>query len=244
MISRKVPLLILAVLIVLIAGTSCFAYECPDNYRNSFTAPVCTDAKYIFWSGAAITAGLYAFKDGYVEETAKRSVAKDHLKNWGVFGGRLGGGYLNSSYILGQLLLGGKSGKGRAGHMLEASLYTLGTTIGMKKAIHETRPGYLDDHDSFPSGHSSFSFSFASVVAAQHGWYWGGGAYLVSSFIAFSRMDENWHYIHDVVAGIAIGSSYAWGIYYNQSKGIKDYWFSLLPTDDLSGARVAWGYSF
>ena len=228
---------------LLVYQKSAHANECGEFLTN-FTSPVCTDAKYIFWTGVGLTVGLRLIKDSFVDEVQRRAIEKNHLQKWGEWGSTVGYGYLNGAYVLGQFAFGGKKGGERAEHMMEASFYTLGTTYGLKKSIHETRPGYLDDHDSFPSGHSSFAFAFASVVTAQHGWGWGGLAHLTASFIAFSRVNDNWHYLHDVVAGMTIGMSYGWGTYFNHKHFNKPYWLGLVPSDDLKGASLIGGISF
>lgn len=155
----------------LLISSQLSANEC-GPYFDNFTSPICTNSKYIFWTGVIATASLRIVKDSFVEEVARNSVAKDHFGDYGKKLGVLGDGYLNGIYFFGQLLFGGKKGNIRAEHMLEASFYSLGTTLGIKEVVHETRPGYRKRHDSFPSGHSAFSFTFASVVTAQHGWDW------------------------------------------------------------------------
>lgn len=229
--------------LIFIFSSGLKANEC-GAFLSNFTAPVCTEAKSIFWTGAGITAALRILKENKGDEIQDRANQKNHLKDFGEIGGTIGYGYLNLAYFLGQLAFGGSKGNERAEHMLEASFYTVGVTYGLKKSIHETRPGYHDDPDSFPSGHSSAAFAFASVVTAQHGWAWGTGAHIMATFIAFSRMNDDWHYLHDVTAGMTIGLSYAWGIYYNHQNHNKPYWFSLLPTSDLSGANLQISASF
>jgi membrane-associated phospholipid phosphatase len=65
-------------------------------------------------------------------------------------------------------------------------------------------------YESFPSGHATNSFAFATAVA-QHcdGWLCPTIAYTVATTIAFSRMNENVHFATDVVAGAIIGRSVA-----------------------------------
>ncbi|WP_419172395.1 phosphatase PAP2 family protein [Halobacteriovorax sp.] len=212
---------------------------------SDFTSPVCTDAKYIFWTGTTITAGLRLLKQikGF-DEIQRRAVAKNHLKGLGEFGGDIGYGYLNGTYILGNYLLGGARGAKKASHMLQATFYTVGTTVALKSMIHETRPGYPQEHDSFPSGHTSASFAFASVVLAQDGVVWGSLAHLAAIFISFSRINDEWHYLHDVTAGMTIGMSYAWGIYFNNMDYGKPYWFTVLPTENLDGLSIGYALSF
>ena len=203
-----------------------------DDKSGNFVSPVCTDAKYILIAGSALSFSLYMTRNIFERELQDRVVQKNHLNNTGEFGGDIGFGYLNASYALGAFTFGGAEGKKSAEQMIEASAYTFSWTMALKKSVNEPRPGRRDDPDSFPSGHSSFSFAFASVVTANHGWYWGGVAYGMATFISFSRMDQDWHYLHDVVAGATIGLSYGWGVYFNQEQRKRPYWLSLIPTEN------------
>lgn len=219
------------------------ANEC-GKFFNNLTSPVCTNAKYIFWTGTIITAGLLITKGNVVNEVQQQVVQKNHLQSWGEIGGDIGFGYLNGVYVLGQFIFGGKKGNIRAEHMMESSFYAFTTTQALKYGIHESRPGYPNEHDSFPSGHASFSFAFASVITAQHGWFWGSLAHLSAIFISFSRINDNWHYLHDVVFGMTLGLSYGWGVYLNHKDYQKPYWLGLMPTEDMKGAVLAYGYRF
>ncbi len=234
----------LLLILLITANLSTHANECGELLSN-FTSPVCTDAKYIFWTGTAITIGFKILKDEKgVDEIQKRAAQKNHLKGLGEFGGDIGYGFLNIGYIVGQYFWGGNTGKHRAQHMFEATAYTLGTTMALKYSVDEARPGFPDQHDSFPSGHSSASFAFASVVTAQHGWKWGAAAHLAAVFIAFSRLNDDWHYMHDVTAGMTIGMSYGWGIFYNHIDYNKPYWFTILPSENLDGVNIGLSASF
>ncbi|MFG1493069.1 phosphatase PAP2 family protein [Halobacteriovorax sp. GFR7] len=237
---RQVIILIL----ILCSFQRSFANEC-GSFLSDLTAPICTDAKYIFWTGTGITLGLRLLKEYKgVDEIQKRAAQKNHLKELGKFGGDIGYGVLNGAYIIGQYFWGGKLGKERASHMLQATAYTVGTTVALKTAVDESRPGYPDEKDSFPSGHASASFAFASVVTAQHGWGWGSAAHLAAIFISFSRLNDSWHYLHDVTAGMTIGLSYGWGIYFNHVEYNKPYWLSILPTAKLDGLTLSFSQSF
>jgi membrane-associated phospholipid phosphatase len=82
-------------------------------------------------------------------------------------------------------------------------------TLGLKSAIDKQRPNG-DCCDAFPSGHSSFAFMGATFIERRYGWKYGAPAYAAASFVAYSRVDADKHYVEDVVAGAAIGylSSY------------------------------------
>jgi membrane-associated phospholipid phosphatase len=90
----------------------------------------------------------------------------------------------------------------------ESAALTLGVTYGLKYAVSERRPN--GGGQSFPSAHSSISFSSAEFLRKRYGWEYGLPAYAAASFVAYSRVESSEHHPHDVIAGAAIGilSSY------------------------------------
>lgn len=91
-----------------------------------------------------------------------------------------------------------------------------GITVGLKYAINRPRPyvtypsidnaAYQAD-PSFPSGHSSFSFSIAtSLSLAFPKWYVIAPSFLWACSVGYSRMDLGVHYPSDVLAGGVIGA--------------------------------------
>jgi len=90
----------------------------------------------------------------------------------------------------------------------ESAALALGVTFGLQYTIDEKRPN--GEPHSFPSGHTSISFASAEFVRNRYGWKYGLPAYVFATFVAYSRVEANQHYTHDVMAGAAIGiiSSY------------------------------------
>jgi membrane-associated phospholipid phosphatase len=85
----------------------------------------------------------------------------------------------------------------------ESEALTLGVTYGLKYTVHERRPnGGLQ---SFPSGHTSVSFSAAEYLRKRYGWEYGIPAYALASFVGYSRVESGEHHPHDVIAGASIG---------------------------------------
>jgi membrane-associated phospholipid phosphatase len=67
---------------------------------------------------------------------------------------------------------------------------------------------------SFPSGHTSDAFAFAtSVSIAYPKWYVIVPSYLWAGAVAYSRMDLGVHYPSDVIAGAIIGAGSAFLCY-------------------------------
>lgn len=103
----------------------------------------------------------------------------------------------------GGLTLGYRDGKGTL-QFAESTALALGSTLALKYTIREERPNG-DGHHSFPSAHSSVSFSSAEFLRMRYGWEYGIPAYAVATFVAFSRVRAKQHYLRDVIAGAAIG---------------------------------------
>jgi membrane-associated phospholipid phosphatase len=68
-------------------------------------------------------------------------------------------------------------------------------------------PGLVTSDLSFPSGHSAVAFAVATVFAAEYSEHRlvAPLAYGAATLCAFSRMNDNAHYLSDVVVGAAIG---------------------------------------
>jgi hypothetical protein len=215
---------------------------------SGFASPVTTQSRYILIGGTIATTMVYMNKRRHYYQ--KRESFKDAqpLGEYGVVGRVLGWGFLNGLYILGTAIKGytddDSTSLDNAAMMSEASAYTLAWIIGLKHFIHERRPGFPDQDNSFPSGHTAMSVAFASVVASQHGWYWGSLAYATAGFIGVSRINDDWHYLHDVLAGATIGAAYGWGIHYLHSKKNMPFWFTLLPASSGSGLSLLAGATF
>jgi membrane-associated phospholipid phosphatase len=100
----------------------------------------------------------------------------------------------------------------KATMMARATIYTALVTTGIKDLHFEERPRKNGDMNSFPSGHASNAFAVAGVAYRNHGWIVGAPAFALASFVCFSRLNDNAHYLHDVVFGGTIGLSYALGL--------------------------------
>jgi len=80
---------------------------------------------------------------------------------------------------------------------------TEAATVALKYSIDSDRPN--GDSHSFPSGHTSTAFSGASFLQRRYGWKYGIPAYIAASFVGWSRIESDNHYLKDVLAGAAIG---------------------------------------
>ena len=88
--------------------------------------------------------------------------------------------------------------------MLDAALVNAAYTEVFKRTVRRERPDGLDNK-SFPSGHTSNAFTLATVAERHYGWKVGLPAYAVAALVGASRLQQNRHYLSDVVAGATLG---------------------------------------
>ena len=101
------------------------------------------------------------------------------------------------------LIEDGKMGTQHTIRTADAVLTSTLITEALKRITHERRPDGSNS-ESFPSGHATAAFAVAAMESHYHpkqaiGWYLGAAA------IAYSRVNLNRHYYHDVIAGAAVG---------------------------------------
>ena len=130
---------------------------------------------------------------------------------------------------------GSKLAKLRALNMFEASAYA-GITTGFLKVIVNQRRPDKGDRFSFPSGHTTTAFAFATTIALEHP-NWKYEAFALASLVGFSRINDNVHYLHDVVMGATIGSAFALSIFNRSQKERSSY--TLLPIISPNSSGIA-----
>jgi len=117
----------------------------------------------------------------------------------------------------------------------EAGLSLVATgvvTTVLKESISEERPDE-SDNKSFPSGHTSMSFAAAATLHKRHGWEVGVPAHLVAAFVGLARVKADKHFVHDVIAGAAIGEAAGWLLTSRKNEQVQ--W---LPWGDAHGGGV------
>ncbi len=235
---------------------ACPAFLSPPEARagaveyvvNDVTSPVTTDALTPFLVGTGLTLALIASKSEIshpVQETITRNRPLDRWARFGDWSGKM---YPNMIYTGGALLsaaFGHERGLVRAEEMALASIYSGLVSNLLKVIVREGRPNNGADKKSFPSGHATTAFAFAGIVGAEHPIYIAIPAYIIAVNTAYSRMNDNKHYLHDVVGGATIGLSYALGVYYNRQKRDEARaqgrsaatvpMFALMPNPELDG---------
>jgi membrane-associated phospholipid phosphatase len=104
-------------------------------------------------------------------------------------------------------------------------------TLILKSATHRLRPDG-SNYQSFPSGHASAAFSWATVFAEHYGAKVGVPAYTIASLIAVSRLAHKSHYLSDIVAGATLGHLVGRTVVHGNSR-------AAIPASPAEGPKVS-----
>lgn len=201
-------------LIMIIISKNSFAWGLKELGEEAAT-PYTTDARYVLFAGTALTVGVLIFEDAISDPFQVKQARNKTLGDSSRYGDWLGQLIPNVLYTAGMGIAGyykDPHGYDRAIGMFKATAYASTVTTILKYTAREPRPYDHNVKNSFPSGHTTTAFAFSGYVAAEHGWGWGAPALLGSTFIGYSRINDNRHWLHDVFAGATIGWVYGWGI--------------------------------
>jgi len=202
------------------AGTPAVVSPAP-SLTSDFISPVTQSmARTILLTGGLLTLFLVLDRDQISDPLQTRIDEERPLGKFAVVGDQYGRTFQNAAYVLGMLAHGHFAKSSRsyqlARIMTEATLYSGMWSTALKYTVREKRPDNPTNRVSFPSGHSTMAMAFAAVIGANHGWKWGVPAYLLAGLTMASRMNDNQHYLHDVIAGATIGVAYGLGVSLNQ----------------------------
>ncbi len=88
--------------------------------------------------------------------------------------------------------------------LVKSGVVSIVAVEGVKFAVDKYRPDGSGD-DSFPSGQTAESFAAATFIQQRYGWQWAIPAYIGTTFVGYSRVESDKHFVEDVLAGAAIG---------------------------------------
>ena len=117
-----------------------------------------------------------------------------------------------------------------------AYVLSAATTYSLKHLVDERRPDH-SDRRAFPSGHATMAFAGATAMRHEYGhlspWVTVGG-YTLAALTAADRVRLDRHYVHDVLAGAAIGAGMTELVYYiNKRYGrARENALTVVPTPD------------
>jgi membrane-associated phospholipid phosphatase len=124
-----------------------------------------------------------------------------------------------------------------AGSLAASSLIT----EGLKQAFPKTRPDG-SDRKSFPSGHTSRSFSAAATIFNRYGAAYGIPAFAVASLVGVARVKAKKHFWSDVLVGAAIGTGSGFLLTHKQAQ--SDRAASIVPWGDTKSGGFTFAMRF
>jgi len=176
--------------------------------------------------GVGLVAAVYAV-DRPVYDIVQRNRAHttDRIAHFVTPFGSSRAEYLSGLMIIGGAAFNDTNLRDAGRDSLESEVLAAGiVTPALKYALGRARPiadigtyhfRPFGGDQSFPSGHSTNSFAFATAVAQHYdGWLVPAIAYTVATSIAVSRVNDRAHFASDVVAGALIGRAVAKGVFY------------------------------
>ena len=168
------------------------------DFRN---LPTANNAAII--AAGAIGAGLVHPSDQSFSEWATKSGSVSYT----TIGDVIGNAYTQGAAAIGTYAVGRFSRNDIVTHigsdLIRGQLLNGIFTTTIKVAVDRTRP--TGSNHSFPSGHSSASFTTASILQAHLGWKVGIAAYATAGFVGWCRVRDNQHWLSDVAFGSALG---------------------------------------
>jgi len=160
----------------------------------------------LFWVGVGGAGALAAhpFDDNVNEAMVGSAFAKDFFKPGAVVG-QFGTLFGTSGIVY---AVGRIKDQPKVSHLgmdlIQALVVSEGLVQGLKYATRRERPDH-SGNNSFPSGHASDTFAFATALERHLGWKGAVPAYIISSYVAMSRLPANRHWLSDVVFGSSVG---------------------------------------
>ncbi len=136
---------------------------------------------------------------------------------------------------------------------LSASVITALVTSTIKGVVGRARPNtglgsghfspFQGDY-SFPSGHATGAFTFASVIAAHYDSPWvDATAYGIASLVGVARIEQNAHWTSDVIAGGLIGGLIGHHLV-EFNREVRARGISFAPTVGVDGNELTFTWDF
>jgi PAP2 superfamily protein len=160
----------------------------------------------LFWVGVGggLALAAHPFDDNVNEAMVGSTFAKNFFKPGSVVG-QFGTLFGSAGIIYG---VGRIKDQPKVSHLgmdlIEALAVSEGLVQAVKYSTQRERPDH-SAHNSFPSGHASDTFAFATALERHLGWKGAVPAYIISSYVAMSRLPANRHWLSDVVFGSSVG---------------------------------------
>ncbi|HTM30898.1 MAG TPA: phosphatase PAP2 family protein [Vicinamibacterales bacterium] len=161
-------------------------------------------------------------------------------------GGAFGSGFVQFGIAVGAYAGGRLAHHDKTAHigadLIRAQLLSGALTQSIKLVAQRERPtegsATHSNANSFPSGHASATWTTATVLWRHLGWKVGAPASLLAAFTSASRLQQNDHYMSDVLFGAAIGIASGRTI----TVGHGERHFVVAPSPVAGGAAITMSF--
>jgi membrane-associated phospholipid phosphatase len=116
--------------------------------------------------------------------------------------------------------------------LIQAQLLSQGLTFAIKVSVRRDRP--TGECCSFPSGHASATFATASVLERHFGYRAAWPTFVIAGYVAASRLNDNRHFLSDVLFGSALGIASGWTVVGRHGRDS----YAMLPVPVRGGMMV------
>jgi hypothetical protein len=170
----------------------------PTDFRNVIRF----DSAVILGVAGGIALAVHPF-ERHAVASAEESHLDEAFDSGGVFGsGWAEAGGAVATYAVGRVAHApGVAAVGA--DLIRAQFLNFAMTTTLKVAVDRRRPD--GGSHSFPSGHTSATFTTATVLQQHFGWRAGVPAFAIAAYVGGQRLQEDAHYVSDVIFGAAIG---------------------------------------
>ncbi|MEA2077509.1 MAG: phosphatase PAP2 family protein [Candidatus Marinimicrobia bacterium] len=220
---------LLIIFLVIISFANAQQLNGEDYFRYAMPEVAKTWEGYVILGSGAALSGLALMADKSVRDLMIQKaylpswldhMADKYVDHYWAFGvsalGALGYGYKTGNY--------GESFR----YWAASNLGTIALTYALKYSIGRLRPNEKD-HKSYPSGHTSVAFATATMYQMWYGWKGGIPAYTFAAITAFQRLDDDQHWLSDVIMGAAIGIAVPYMFYKGEEKAKIDQGLIIPP---------------
>jgi len=201
------------------------------NLWQDFKALPTKDNAIIASIGAILTASVHPGDDD-VSEWATNAGDSSYAP----IGNVIGDGWFQASGAIATYAIGRISHEPKVTHvgsdLIRAQILNALLTSAIKVTVDRTRPNGGDY--SFPSGHTSATFTSAAVLQSHFGWKVGAPAYAIGALVSWGRVRDNQHWLSDTVAGATIGIIVGQTI----TRGHRERDWQIMPTKTQGGFAV------
>ena len=217
-------------------GLSALFHETVSDYARF---PRRNSTWVILGIGGLAAAAAYPVDDE-VNARLQASAAADRFFAAGQFIGSAAvqGGVAVGAYVIGRYVIPAKgaSRTNKLSHvgfdLIQAQLLSQGLTFAIKVSARRDRP--TGECCSFPSGHASATFATASVLERHFGYRAAWPTFVIAGYVAASRLNDNRHFLSDVLFGSALGIASGWTVVGRHGRDS----YAMLPVPVRGGMMV------